>query len=46
MAEATAEAAANIRGTLGSPTISIGTIQGGSGTNIVPDRCETKWTGG
>ena len=25
---------------LGSPTISIGTIQGGSKTNIVPDRCE------
>lgn len=25
---------------LGLPTLSIGVIQGGSGTNIVPDRCE------
>jgi acetylornithine deacetylase/succinyl-diaminopimelate desuccinylase-like protein len=25
---------------LGSPTLSVGTIQGGSKTNIVPDRCE------
>ena len=41
LAEATAEAAKQYPGhVLGSPTISIGTIQGGSGTNIVPDRCE------
>lgn len=25
---------------LGQPTVSVGTIRGGSGTNVVPDRCE------
>lgn len=25
---------------LGKPTVSVGTIRGGSGTNVVPDRCE------
>ena len=26
--------------TLGKPTVSVGTIRGGTGTNVVPDRCE------
>ncbi len=26
--------------TLGRPTVSVGTIRGGTGTNVVPDRCE------
>ena len=39
--EATAEAAARFsRPDLGGPTASLGTIRGGIGTNVVPDRCE------
>ena len=39
--EATAAAAGNFRNhMLGLPTVSVGTIQGGTGPNVVPDRCE------
>lgn len=39
--EATAEAAARwFSAELGWPTISLGTIQGGGGINVVPDSCE------
>ncbi len=38
--ELTREAAAIQDPVLGSPTISIGTIRGGSKTNIIPDTCE------
>ncbi len=38
---ATAEAAAaHALPDLGAPTVSLGTICGGTGTNVVPDRCE------
>ena len=39
--EATAEAGKKFFGaTLGLPTISVGTIRGGTATNVVPDACE------
>jgi acetylornithine deacetylase/succinyl-diaminopimelate desuccinylase-like protein len=39
--EATAEAAKKFSSaTLGPPTVSVGTIHGGTATNVVPDRCE------
>ena len=39
--EATAEAGqAFSSATLGKPTVSVGTIRGGTGTNVVPDSCE------
>ena len=39
--EATAEAGRTYcSAVLGKPTVSVGTIRGGTGTNVVPDRCE------
>ena len=39
--EATAQAATRFTmPDLGAPTVSLGTIQGGTGTNVVPDHCE------
>lgn len=39
--EATAQAAARYAmPDLGAPTVSLGTIEGGTGTNVVPDHCE------
>ena len=38
--EAAAAAQARAHGILGKPTVSVGTIRGGTGTNVVPDRCE------
>ncbi len=38
--EAAAAGQARAHGILGKPTVSVGTIRGGTGTNVVPDRCE------
>ncbi|MGD9782466.1 MAG: M20 family metallopeptidase [Kiritimatiellia bacterium] len=38
--EAAAAAKAHSSAALGRPTVSVGTIRGGTGTNVVPDRCE------
>ena len=39
--EATAQASQTFHSeTLGQPTVSVGTIRGGTGTNVVPDFCE------
>ena len=39
--DATAEAGQTYHSAvLGQPTVSVGTIRGGTGTNVVPDRCE------
>ena len=41
LADATAAAGEiHFSETLGKPTVSVGTIRGGTGTNVVPDRCE------